>query len=91
MRYNLSTYSPGETMTGEGNESDMSQVNTYFDFDSYDLPNSTSYGSGLQMPLNFLPLNCEVNLVIKSQYGFTSETSNVQPYLYHVRYYKSQI
>lgn len=91
MRYNLATYVSGEEMYGEGNESDLSQVNTYFNFNSYTLPSSSQYGSGIQMPLNFLPLNCEVNIVIKSQYGFTSETSYVQPYLYHIRYFKSQI
>lgn len=91
MRYNLSTYTTGGTMTGDGNESDMSQINTYFDFNEYTLPSSSQYGSGIQLPLNYLPLNCEVNLVVKSQYGFASETTNVQPYLYHIRYYKSQI
>lgn len=91
MRYNLAYYVSGETMTGEGNESDMSQVSTYFDYNSYSLPSSTQYGSGLQMPLHFLPINCEVYLVVKSQYGFSAETSYVQPYLYHIRYYKSQI
>ena len=35
--------------------------------------------------------DCEVNLVIKSQYGIASEISNVVPYLYNVRYFKSQI
>lgn len=91
MRYNLSTYQTGSEMIGEGNESDLSQVNTYFNFNSYTLPSSSQYGSGIQMPLNFLPLNCEVNIVVKSQYGFSAETSNVQPYLYHIRYFKSQI
>lgn len=91
MRYNLATYISGSEMTGEGNEDDLSQVNTYFNFNSYTLPSSTQYGSGIQMPLNFLPLNCEVNLIVKSQYGFSAETSYVQPYLYHLRYFKSQI
>lgn len=43
------------------------------------------------MPLNFLKLGCDVNLIVKSQYGWTSEVSYVIPYLYRIRYYKSQI
>ena len=35
--------------------------------------------------------NSEVNLVIKSQYGWASEISSVIPYLYHVRYFRNQI
>lgn len=90
-RYLLSTYVSGKEMAGDGNESDMSQMDTYFDYQTTDLPSAMQYGSGLQMPLEYLPLNCEVKLVIKSQYGFSSDVSLVKPYLYHVRYYKSQV
>ena len=38
-----------------------------------------------------LGVESEVNLIIKSQYGWTSEISNVQPFLYHVRYFRNQI
>ena len=34
---------------------------------------------------------CEVNLIVKSQFGWTSEISYVQPFLYHIRYFHSQI
>ena len=69
----------------------MSQAATSFRYQNYTLPSSSQWGSGIQLPLEFLPLGCEVNLVIKSQYGWTSEISNVQPFLYHIRYYKSMI
>lgn len=91
MRYNLAGYKQGEEMVGEGNEDDMAQANAYFDYDNFSLPSSSQYGTGIQMPLHYLPLNCEVNIIIKSQYGFTNETSYVQPYLYHIRYFKSEI
>ena len=45
-------------------------------------------GSGA--PLYYLPVDAEVNIVIKSQYGVTSETTQVIPYLYHIRYYRQK-
>ena len=30
----------------------------------------------------------ECYLIVKSQYGLTSEISNVTPFLYHIRYFK---
>ena len=48
-----------------------------------------AWGSGIQTPLAFLNLGCEVNLLLKSQYGWNTELSYVQPYLYHVRYFPS--
>lgn len=91
LRYNLKYFQNTEewwSSAGEGNMNDLSQANTYFLFNNYQLPSSSSWGSGIQMPLNYLPYGSEVNIVIKSQYGITSETSNVTPYLYHIRYYE---
>lgn len=91
-RYNLMYYAgPDTPMTGEGNEDNLTSESTYFNYNNFTLPTSTSWGVGIQMPLRFLPLNSEVNIIVKSQYGMTSETSYVQPYLYHIRYFKSQI
>ena len=62
-----------------------------FTYADYSLPSTSQWGYGLQYPLNFLGVECEVNLVIKSQFGFTSEISYVMPFLYHVRYFRSMI
>ena len=35
-------------------------------------------------------VDAEVNIVIKSQYGLTNETSQVIPYLFHIRYYRQK-
>lgn len=91
-RYNLITwYTEDYSWNGEGNADDMSASSTYFMYNDYTLPSSSEWGYGLQMPLNYLGVNCEVNLVIKSQYGTSSEISYVQPYMYHVRYFHSKI
>lgn len=93
-RYNLSYYSGPDfdwNNYGEGNATDLTQADAFFVYDDFTLPSSSSWGSGIQMPLAYLPYGSEVNIVIKSQYGITDETSQVQPYLYNVRYFPSQI
>lgn len=92
MRISLTTWASGGNPLPEGNANDVSYNPLSFRYQNYSLSSSTQFGTGLQLPLNFLGIDCEVNLIIRSQYGFTSEISNVTPYLYqNVRYYKSQI
>lgn len=92
MRYALSQYEGDlDKVYAEGNQDDLTQAATSFRFQNFTLPSSSQWGSGIQLPLEFLPMNCEVNLIVKSQYGWSSEISNVVPYLYHIRYFKSQI
>ncbi len=91
-RYSLSTwYADGSWTVYSGNESAMDAVSCSFNYSDYTLPSSSQWGYGLQYPLLFLGVECEVNLVIKSQFGFTSEISYVMPFFYHVRYFHSQI
>ncbi len=82
----------GDPGYGEGNDSDLLSGNASFRFNNLTSSSSVQWGSGLQMPLMYLPIDCRVNLVIKSQYGLYSEISYVVPYLYtNLRYFKSQI
>lgn len=90
-RYNLAYYEDGELRYGGGNEDDMSLSNTSFRYNNYSLQSSSQWGSGIQRPLAFLPVDCQVNIVVKSQYGFTSEMAEVMPYLFQIRYYRPQI
>ena len=89
-RINLIRYSQGAEDTPEGNYGDISDMSCYFKFYSYQSSSSYDYGYGLQLPLSYLGIDCEVNLVIKSQWGPNSEISNVIPYLYNVRYFPSK-
>ncbi len=91
MRYNLNYWSIDAELVGEGNADDMEYIATSFRFGNYTLSSSSQWGSGIQLPLYYLGVDCEVNLVIKSQYGLSNEISNVIPYLYNIRYFKSQI
>ena len=91
-RYNLSTwYADGTWNITSGNENTMDASSCSFNYADFSLPSSSQWGYGLQYPLMFLGVECEVNLVIKSQYGFTNEISYVTPFFFHVRYYHSMI
>ena len=82
--YALQSYTIGILMArwyGEGNENDMNAAPTYFQYGNYSLTVSSQWGYGIQLPLTFVGVDSEVNLIIKSQYGWASEISNVQPYL----------
>ncbi|MDO4319191.1 MAG: DUF4827 family protein [Bacteroidales bacterium] len=86
-RYNLQSYVDGKFLQAEGND-DVLGGNFAFRYGNYELSSSYSYGSGIQKPLEFLPIDCQVNIVIKSQYGMPSEMSNVVPWLYSLRYFR---
>jgi len=91
-RYNLATwYADGTWNLVNGNESTMDATSCTFNFSDYSLPSSSQWGYGLQYPLLFLGVECEVNLIVKSQYGLTSEISYVTPFFFHVRYFHSRI
>ena len=86
-RYNLFYYKNGKLPSGEGNEIDMEYLNANFKFQYFTSNNSYQYGAGVQMPLHYMPIDTEVNIIIKSTYGFYQEQSYVQLYLYRMRYF----
>ncbi len=86
-RYNLTYLYKYDEMVGEGNAIDINYSPTSFRFNNTTLSSTTQYGTGIQEPLKYLGIDCEVNLIVKSQYGFTSEIANVSPYLYNLRYF----
>lgn len=89
-RYNLHEYAAtGVLPSGYGNSEDMLSGNASFRFGNYTLTSSSQWGSAIQLPLNFLGYDCEVNLVVKSQLGLSSEISQVIPYLYNLRYFEA--
>lgn len=87
-RYPLSLYSNGVLPSGEGNNITLSPA--WFRFNNFQIQASYQWGQGIQMPLHYLPVDCEVNIVIKSQMGLVDETANVQPYLWRLTYERRQ-
>ncbi|MDE6130987.1 MAG: DUF4827 domain-containing protein, partial [Muribaculaceae bacterium] len=88
MRYDMRSYdsATGTFSSSWGNEEDLSIPAASFRYQNFQLATSAQWGAGIQMPLSYLPVDCEVNLIVKSRYGFTDEEANVVPYLYHLRY-----
>ena len=87
-RWSLASYNDGKLPTGAGNNITLSPA--WFRYNNYQIQSSYNWGTGVQTPLNYLPVDCVVNIVIKSQNGFTQETSDVRPYLYRLTYERRQ-
>ena len=73
-----------------GNDSDLAKAYS-FNFMNTELSSSTQYGTGIQEPLKYIPMNSRVNLVVKSKAGSLSDLTSVIPYLYNIRYFPSNI
>lgn len=86
----LSLYTDGKEYWS-GNKENMFADPTFFLYENYTLDSSAQYGYGLQLPMKFVGINSTVNLLVKSQYGFTDEISYVVPFLYSITYYPSMI
>lgn len=85
----LSLYNYG-TADSEGNSEYLPNGTTSFVYKNLVLPSTTAWGTGIQMPLKYLGFNSEVNLVLKSYYGFTEEQSYCVPYLMNIRYFRPE-
>lgn len=91
MRTNIKEMYQNLDPSPEGNADDMGNASTSFRFKNLTLSSSYMYGSGIQLPLHYLGVDCEVNLVIRSYYGFTATQSECIPFVYNVKYYKGQM
>lgn len=90
-RYNLKLFMRSGTWSGEGNADNLANGSTSFRFDNRYNSSATNYGLGIQEPLKYLGIDCEVNLVVKSQLGPSQEISSVIPFLYNLRYFVSPL
>lgn len=88
LRYNLLSYLQDNRLpNGVGNMNDITANPASIVLGSAE-ESTTQYGTAIQMPLLLgLPADCEVNLVVASEAGFTSEISNVIPFLYNICYH----
>lgn len=70
-----------------GNAEDMANGSTSFLLGETVLTSSTQFGTGIQTPVTYLGYYSEVELVVKSLEGFTTDQTNCIPYVYKVRYF----
>lgn len=93
-RYNIETMYSEKSLDveGEGNQDDfLSSVgNTYFIYNNYSVTSSSQFGSGIQLPVGYLGYNSEVNILLKSYYGFSQENTTCIPFLVNTRYFKAE-
>lgn len=89
-RCSISTLRQTGEYDWEGNSNNVQASSSYFVYGNTYLPNTTQYGNGIQLPLQFVGYNSEVELVLKASLGFSEEQSLCVPYLYKIRYFKAQ-
>lgn len=79
-----------ELWEGNSENLDTSLGSTSLVYGNSTLPSTTQYGDGIQIPLQYLGYNSEVNILIKSPMGFTTDISQCNGYVYNVRYFKAE-
>ncbi len=93
-RYNIEDMYINNTLdvAGQGNQDNfMNSIgDTYFIYNNFSVNSSIQWGSGIQQPLSYLGYNSEVNIVLKSYYGFSDESTTCIPFLVNARYFKSE-
>lgn len=87
-QYNLKYYYETGELVGSGNSNNLNLQATSFRFGNTMLTSASEYGMGIQEPLKYLGVDCEVNLVVKSQMGPTSNIASVIPIMYNLRYFR---
>lgn len=80
----------GIETTPNGNGDYLPNGTTSFVYKNTYLSSTTTWGTGIQMPLTYLGYGSEVNLVLKSYYGFTEEQSYCIPYFINLKYFKPE-
>lgn len=90
-RYNLALFMKTGSWIGEGNSDNLAAGSTSFRFGNIYSSSASNYGLGIQEPLKYLGIDCEVNLIVKSQLGPSSEIASVVPYMYNLRYFQSPL
>lgn len=73
-----------------GNSDYLPNGSASFIYKNTYLTSTTSWGTGIQMPLQYLGYNSEVNIVLKSYYGFTEDQSYCVPYIMNIRYFRPE-
>lgn len=89
MRKSIQDLYNGVEADWSGNSDNLLQSTSFVYKNTY-LSSTTQYGTGIQMPLKFLGYGSEVNLVLKSYYGFATDQTYCIPFLINIRYFKPE-
>lgn len=80
----------GITPTPEGNGDYLAYGSASFVYKNTYLQSTSAWGEGIQMPLKYVGYFSEVNLVLKSYYGFTDRQTYCIPYIINLKYFKPE-
>lgn len=90
MMDNLKYMYEGVETSPLGNSDYLENGPASFVYQNTYLASTTKWGTGIQMPLKFLGYNSEVNLIIRSYYGFLEDQAYCIPYLMNIRYFRPE-
>ena len=90
LRQSIKDLYEGLDPTTGGNSDYLPNGSASFVYKNTYLSSTTTWGTGIQMPLQYVGYNSEVNLVLKSYYGFTEEQSYCIPYIINIKYFKPE-
>lgn len=92
QRRNILSMYEGVDAPAVGNMDDFSSNigSTSFFLGNKIYPTTQQFGTGLQVPMTYLGYYAEVNLVLKSYSGFTSDQTQCIPYVLNVKYYRPE-
>ncbi len=97
QRQNIKMLYSGAESPSVGNMDNLdgSVVSTFLFYGNTSYPSTTQFGTGIQVPLEYVGFYSEVNLVLKSYSGFTGSSfsydqSQCIPYLVKLKYYKPE-
>lgn len=91
MRTDIKSLYEGYDSPSSGNAENLgSYAAASFIYGNNTMQSTAQYGTGIQVPLDFLGYDCEVNLVVKAYSGFTEEQALCIPYLMNIRYFKAE-
>ena len=89
MRKSIQDLYNGVESDWSGHSDNLTQPTSFVYKNTY-LSSTTQFGTGIQMPLKFLGYGSEVNLVLKSYYGFSIDQTYCIPYIMNIRYFKPE-
>lgn len=89
-RMNLLNYAEAGYESWSGNADNPASEATSFLYEQYNFSTTSQYGTGIQLPLQYVGYNSYVRLVLKAAAGFANDQSQCIPYLVEIRYFKGE-
>lgn len=89
----LRDYTSWDDLSWSGNATSLAMGSASFRYQNFTLSSTSQYGEGLQAPLKYLGVGCQVYLVVKSTAGITAnnENASVIPFIYRISYNRSPL